>query len=58
VQKFKDAGDNRIYFIDGRDLIDDEWKWEATVDGTHATDLGFSMMAKNLRPVIERIIQK
>jgi hypothetical protein len=56
VQKFKDAGDDRIYFVDGRDLIDDEWKWEATVDGTHATDLGFSMMAKNLEPIISRIL--
>jgi len=56
VQQFKDAGDERIYFVDGRDLIDDEWKWEATVDGTHATDLGFSMMAKNLKPVVERLL--
>lgn len=56
VQRFRDAGDERIYFLDGRDLIDDEWKWEATVDGTHATDLGFSMMAKNLKPVIEETL--
>ena len=58
VQQFKDAGDDRIYFVDGRDLIDDEWKWEATVDGTHATDLGFSMMAKHLKPIVEEILNE
>ena len=57
VQKFKDAGDERIYFVDGRDLIDEEWKWEATVDGTHASDLGFSMMAKNLLPIVSEILR-
>lgn len=56
VQKFKEAGDDRIFFMDGRDLMDDEWKWEATVDGTHASDLGFSMMAKNLAPVIRSLL--
>ena len=58
VQKFEDAGDDRIYFVDGRDLFDEEWKWEATVDGTHATDLGFSMMAKHLKPVVEEILNE
>lgn len=56
VQKFKDAGDDKIFFVDGRDLIDEEWQWEATVDGTHATDLGFALMAKNLKPIISEIL--
>jgi hypothetical protein len=56
VQRFRDAGDDKIFFMDGRELIDEEWKWDSTVDGTHPTDLGFSMMAKNLRPVIEAIL--
>ncbi len=57
VEQFKAEGDDRIYFVDGRDLIDDEWKWEATVDGTHASDLGFSMMAKNLAPIVKEILE-
>lgn len=56
IQSFQNGGDDRIYFVDGRDLIDEEWKWEATVDGTHATDLGFGMMAKNLAPIVKRIL--
>jgi hypothetical protein len=58
IQSFRNSGDDAIYFIDGRDLIDEEWKWEATVDGTHATDLGFSMMAKNLKPVVLEILNR
>jgi len=56
VQKFRDAGDDKIFFMDGRELTDEEWKWDCTVDGTHPSDLGFSMMAKNLKPVVEALL--
>ena len=35
-------------------LLDDE----ATVDGTHFTDLGFVRMSDNLYPVLERILRR
>jgi len=50
-----DSGLN-IFFMDGRDLTEEEWKWDCTVDGTHPSDLGFSMMAGNLKPVIDSIL--
>lgn len=56
VQKLREAGDEKIFFMDGRELTDEEWKWDCTVDGTHPSDLGFSMMAKNLKPVVEAIL--
>ena len=32
--------------------------YEATVDGTHPTDVGFLMMAKSLYPEILKIVEK
>jgi len=29
-----------------------------TVDGVHPTDLGFYTMAKSLRPLLEKILEK
>lgn len=48
--------DKNLYYIPGERLIglDDE----ATVDGTHFTDLGFVRMSDNLYPVLERILRR
>lgn len=48
--------DKNLYYVPGEDLIgkDDE----ATVDGTHFTDLGFVRMSDNLYPVLERIVRR
>ncbi|MBT3290054.1 MAG: hypothetical protein HN380_22110, partial [Victivallales bacterium] len=43
---------------DGKDLLLEKWAHEATVDGTHPTDLGFIMMADALAPVIARILRE
>ncbi len=40
-------GDKNIYFIDGGELLGEDF-WECTVDGIHPTDLGFYRIAENL----------
>ena len=54
----KAAGDKNIYFLDGTDFWDKEDYFENTVDGAHPTDLGFSLMAKKLAPVLEELLRK
>ena len=49
------AGDRNIHFLDGSTLYGPDPS-ECTVDGTHATDLGMYFIAKNMGPVIERIL--
>ena len=55
VAKRRAEGDKNIYFLDGSTLYGDEPS-ECTVDGVHATDYGFAMVARNMAPVIEKII--
>ena len=50
-------GHKQVHFFDGSTLLKAEWAHEATVDGTHPTDLGFLMMAESLEPHIRKIIQ-
>ena len=53
----KNEGDNNVYFIDGaRSLGSDAEAQEATVDGTHPTDLGFMSMANSLYPLLRRLV--
>ena len=51
VNSFREAGDDRVLFFDGGDLLGDEFH-ECTVDGSHPTDLGFWRMAKGLAPAL------
>jgi len=55
VEARRDAGDDRIFFVDGATLLGDNW-WECSVDGHHQTTLGFERMAKVLGPAIENIL--
>ena len=55
VKKLRAAGDENIYFIHGGKLCG-EWWHEVTVDGVHATDLGFFMMAENLSKILAEIL--
>lgn len=48
------AGDPLIFHVPGELLYGDDN--EATVDGVHATDLGFTRMAAAIRPVLERAL--
>lgn len=52
-----DAGDKNIYFLDGELLYDPEDFEEYTVDGVHATDLGFYQMADHLFPFLCEILK-
>ena len=53
--KRRKAGDQAIHFLDGRTLYGPDGS-ECTVDGAHATDLGFYFIARSMAPVIERIL--
>ncbi len=55
LEKRRAAGDNNIHFLDGISLYGDDPS-ECTVDGCHATDLGFYQISKRMAPVIERIL--
>ena len=50
-----DKGDRNIHFPDGLSLYGDAPQ-ECTVDGAHATDLRFHLIAGRMAPVIERIL--
>jgi len=47
------AGDEKVYFIDGKTLTE-LCGDEGTVDGTHPTDFGFASIAKAVGDVIEK----
>ncbi len=55
VARRREAGDKRIYFLDGSALLGKDW-WECTVGGVHPTDLGFHRMAAALEEKIEDIL--
>lgn len=48
--------DPLISYVNGETLLGDDS--EATVDGTHPTDLGFLRMAQAIRPTLERVLKK
>ena len=49
-------GDTNVYFVDGFSGLGDEMATDATVDGTHPTDLGFWNIAKKLYPILDNAI--
>lgn len=51
----REMGDQNIHFLDGTSLYGPDPN-ECTVDGIHATDLGFYQISKRMAPVIERIL--
>jgi len=56
VARLQGAGDINIFFLDGGSLLGErDWE-ECTVDGVHATDLGFLRMAEALLPVLNTIL--
>lgn len=48
------AGVPHLYYVSGDSLLGEDM--EGTVDGTHATDLGFLRMAQALEPVIRQCL--
>jgi hypothetical protein len=55
VEGRRAAGDANIYFLDGEMLLPDD-PYECTVDGAHATALGFWQMARAMEPVLREIL--
>lgn len=51
-------GDRNVYFIDSEYFFPDEIKSLCTTDDTHPNDFGFFMMAKNIYPVLSKILKK
>ena len=55
-QKRVKAGDKNLFYIPAKNLFGKDS--EATVDGSHPTDLGFMRMAEAMDPILRRVISK
>lgn len=53
--KLKKAGEKRIYYIKAEGMIGDDG--EATVDGTHFTDLGMTRYVEHVLPTIKKALR-
>lgn len=53
-QRLRAAGDNLVYHVPGDNLLGRDT--EATVDGTHGTDLGFMRLAEAVYPTLRQIL--
>ena len=54
--KFRKEGDRNIHYVSAEKLYGSDG--EATVDGTHATDVGFLRMADVITPVLKPILRR
>ncbi len=54
IERLRAAGDRHLYYVPCDNLLGDDG--EATVDGTHATDVGFVRMAATIGPVVESLL--
>lgn len=53
-----DAGDKNVYFLDGETLFGTQDRFACSNDCIHPNDLGMYRMAKELYPVLEKILRK
>ena len=54
-RELRRGGDKRVFYVPATDLLGRDG--EATVDGTHATDLGFLRMADAIEPTLRRALK-
>lgn len=54
----KSNGDNHIYFIDNRFLYKGNYGYAHTVDGCHPNDLGFYLIARQMKPILRKILKE
>lgn len=57
-ERAKSEGDKNVYFLDGKTLLECNDGDCGTVDGTHPNDLGFYMIAKAFKPIIEKLLKE
>ncbi|MFA5646586.1 MAG: SGNH/GDSL hydrolase family protein [Candidatus Ratteibacteria bacterium] len=55
VRRLRANGDTHLHFFDSRRMIGPE-ETCATVDGAHATSLGFYLMAKAFAPLLKKVL--
>lgn len=51
------AGDDKVWFLDGGKFFGDTGRAECTVDGVHPNALGFMRMAESVYPVLRKILK-
>ena len=56
VERLRGRGDGKIWFEDGSSFFGDDFD-ECTVDGVHASDLGFRRIADALEPVLRKCLE-
>ena len=54
----KAAGDDKVWFVDGKTLFGEEDRDLCTMDGVHPNDLGFYRMAKTILPALKEALGK
>lgn len=54
-EELKSEGDLNLHYFEAKDILGDNY--EATVDNYHFTDTGFDIFARNLYPLIHRLIK-
>lgn len=55
-RRAREAGDDRVYLVEGDTLFAGEDADSCTVDGCHPNDLGFYRMARAVEPVLAKLI--
>ncbi len=53
--KLKADGDNNVYFIDGCEMLNGDFKSDCLVDYCHPTDLGFTRMASAILKILNTL---
>lgn len=52
------AGDENVWWLEGRDVLLPYGGLECTVDGSHPTDLGFWVMANAMEPLLREMLKQ
>lgn len=52
----REAGDSKVWLVDGRRMFDGEFRDNCTVDGCHPTDLGFFRMYQGVAEKVEEAL--
>ena len=52
----RQAGDRKVWFVNGAELLGDTDLDLCSVDGVHPTDIGFLRMADGLEPLLRKIL--